>query len=209
MRPDHMMDTGAGAILLILWLIAARFMWARNAKNAYIIFCTVFYIYIIGVLYYTLFQFQSLLVLKYFAPSLRINGSPAEESVNLLPLATLTAGDVTTSLLNILLFVPFGIGLPFISNLRFKGTTAAAMAFSLAIEAAQFVTGYLAGVTLRVADVNDVIFNAVGAMIGYGLFAGLLRAYLRVFPTRHGPFNSLTSYVAERAKRGGRRKESL
>ena len=85
---------------------------------AYLTFFTLFYIYLFKVLDYTLFQFQSLLVMKHFVPGLILNGQTAERSVNLIPLMTLTVEDLNTSILNILLMLPFGFGLPFVSNVR-------------------------------------------------------------------------------------------
>ncbi|HVU80141.1 MAG TPA: VanZ family protein [Candidatus Paceibacterota bacterium] len=128
---------------------------------------------------YTLFQFQSLIVLKYFLPGLMLNGQPDGKSVNLLPLVALGPADVTTSLLNILLFVPFGFGLPFVSRFGFGWTVAAGVLVSAAIETAQFATGYAAGITFRIADVNDVLFNTAGAAIGYLLFLAFARFYRR------------------------------
>jgi len=40
------------------------------------------------------------------------------------------------------------------------------------IELTQWLTGRMAGGTFRVADVNDVIFNTLGAAVGYVLFVG-------------------------------------
>ena len=42
------------------------------------------------------------------------------QAMNLIPLVTLTPQDLKTSLLNILLMIPFGFGLPFITNFRMK-----------------------------------------------------------------------------------------
>jgi glycopeptide antibiotics resistance protein len=68
--------------------------------------------------------------------------------------------------------------------------------FSLAIELTQWLTGYLAGITFRVADVNDVIFNTLGAAVGYALFAGFALAWRR---RSHGwEGNAVVEYVNER-----------
>lgn len=46
--------------------------------------------------------------------------------------------------------------------------------FSLAIEAAQFVTAHLLGGG-HIADVNDLLSNSVGGAVGFGLFSALVR----------------------------------
>lgn len=142
----------------------------KNHGLVYLLVFTLFFVYVVAVLDRTLFQFQSLIVLKHFAPHLMLNGQGDGNTTQLLPLANLTPRDFKTSLLNVLLMVPFGFGLPFITNLRFLGTVTAGGLFSVAIELLQLVTGLIAGVTFRIADVNDVIFNTTGVLIGYWLF---------------------------------------
>jgi glycopeptide antibiotics resistance protein len=172
----------------------------RMKSRVYLMFFTVFYVYLVTVLYYTLFQFQSLILLKLFNPRLMLNGQMAGKELNLIPLLTLTTGDLQTSLLNILLMVPFGFGLPFISNYRVKTVIAAGAAFSLAIELTQWLTGRLAGVTFRVADVNDVIFNTLGVAVGYILFNGFEYVYDRVSHMWKGSTNPILRFIAERVR---------
>src|SRR5438132_1110680 len=100
----------------LIWLGFVIFLRLKKKSRVYLIFFTIFYVYIIKVLDYTLFQFQSLLLLKYFMPNLILNGQT--ENINLIPLIALTSQDLKTSLLNILLLIPFGFGLPFITNFR-------------------------------------------------------------------------------------------
>ena len=95
--------------------------------------------------------------------------------MNLIPLVTLTHADLKTSLLNVLLLIPFGFGLPFITNLRMKKIVVIGALFSLVIECLQLITGLMAGITFRIADINDVIFNIVGVAVGYLLFVGVVR----------------------------------
>jgi hypothetical protein len=51
---------------------------------------------------------------------------------------------------------------------------AAAAAFSLAIEVVQYVTSHLLGGG-HIADVDDLLFNVVGGVLGYALFTLLCR----------------------------------
>ena len=62
---------------------------------------------------------------------------------------------------NIVLFIPFGMLFPIISNKKCKGVLYAAIIFSLLIEIAQFLFA------LGSTDVDDLIFNVLGAYIGY------------------------------------------
>lgn len=156
----------------VIWLGCVVFLRLRKGKSfVYLGFFTVFYVYLFKVLDYTLFQFQSLLLLKVFVPGLMLRGQEEGASVNLVPLVTLAREDQRTSLLNVLLLVPFGFGLPFLAKLHAKQVVAAGALLSAAIELLQLLTGQLTDMTFRVADVNDVIFNTIGAAIGYWAYA--------------------------------------
>lgn len=165
----------------LIWLGTALFLKLKKRKSfAYLLFFTIFYIYLYKVLDYTLLQFQSLLLLKHFVPNLMLNGFKDGTNVNLVPLATLTLEDVKTSLLNILMMMPFGFGLPFITNFRMKKVVVAGLFLSIVIEFLQLATGFTANTTFRVADINDLVFNTVGVAIGYILFAQFVLVLRRV-----------------------------
>jgi glycopeptide antibiotics resistance protein len=174
----HVIDVSIILLFGLIWLCIVTVLRVRKkARVGYLLSFTVFYIYLYKVLDYTLFQFQSLLLLKYFMPGLMLNGLSAESSVNLVPLITLGAEDLRTSLLNILLMMPFGFGLALITNYRMIRVITTGAVFSIVIELLQLVTGSMAGMTFRVADINDVIFNTAGVAIGYVLFAASTRVY--------------------------------
>lgn len=191
----------AATILLVglVWLCIAAFLRLKKRKSfVYLFFFTVFYFYLYKVLDYTLIQFQSLFLLQHFVPGLMLSGFKDGRSVNLIPLATLTLEDLQTSLLNILMMLPFGFGLPFVSNFRFKKVLIVGLLFSIVIEFLQLVTGFMANTTFRVADVNDLIFNTLGVAIGYILFAQFVRAYRRIFRNSKILANPILRYIAER-----------
>lgn len=184
-------------LFTVIWL--AIVLSLRSKKSlAFLVFFTLFYVYIFKVLDYTLFQYQSLILLKLFNPHLILNGQAAGEELNLIPLITLTSQDLKTSLLNILLMVPFGFGLPFISDFRLKKVVGIGALFSIAIELTQLITGYLAKITFRIADVNDVIFNTIGVAIGYMLLVGLGYVYRRSYCHRETLANPILQYIAGR-----------
>ena len=73
-------------------------------------------------------------------------------------------------LLNIFMFVPFGILLPLLHS-RFQKaiwTIGAALLFTLSIESFQLVTGY------GIFEVDDLFNNLLGAIIGYGIIMGFI-----------------------------------
>ena len=184
-------------LLGLIWIGMVTFLRSRKSLT-YLIFFTIFYFYIVKVLDYTLFQFQSLVLLKQFMPDLILNGQTDEQAMNLLPLITLTPQDLKTSLLNILLLIPFGFGLPFITNYRMKMIVVTGALFSIAIESMQLLTGFIAKVTFRIADINDVIFNTVGVVIGYILFVGFVRICRPLSHNWNLSANPILRYIAER-----------
>ena len=122
--------------------------------------------------------------------------------MNPIPLVSLTSQDLKTSLLNILLLVPFGFGLPFITNLRMKKIVVIGALFSIVIEFLQLVTGFMAKITFRIADINDVIFNTVGVIIGYILFVGFVRIYRHISHNWGISTKPILRYIAERPQIG-------
>lgn len=159
---------------VLLWVGLIAFLRLKKKKSkTYCLLFTIFYIYLYKVLDYTLIQFQSLLLLKYFVPNLILRGDEAHQSINLIPLFTLTQEDIKTSLLNILLFIPFGFGMPFIADWRTKKIVVVGAMFSVMIELLQLITGVLAQTSFRVLDINDVIFNTLGTVVGSALYIGI------------------------------------
>jgi glycopeptide antibiotics resistance protein len=183
----------------LIWLGIAAYLLLKKRKGfVYLLFFTIFYIYIYKVLDYTLIQFQSLLLLRYFVPNLMLRGLEAGRTVNLIPLVTLRLVDVKTTLLNVLMMMPFGFGLPFVTNFRFKKVVTAGLLLSIVIEFLQFITGFVANTSFRIADINDVIFNTLGVAIGYILFVQFIRIYRHALRNWKIRTNPILRYIAER-----------
>ena len=196
---DMVFDLLTALPFVLLWIGSVAFLRLRKRQTvAYLAFFTIFYIYLYKVLDYTLLQYQSLLLMRYVMPNLMLRGEPAEESINLIPLVTLMPHDLETSLLNVLLLIPFGFGLPFVTLLHMKETVLLGALLSIAIELLQLVTGLIGGVTFRVADANDLLFNTLGVALGYVLFVGFGRAVRRMPHDWEASANPLVRHVAER-----------
>lgn len=98
-------------------------------------------------------------------------------NINLIPFKSIR-GEATESILNVLLFVPLGFLLPLVWTpfQKLANTILFGVGTSLAIEILQLFT-------FRATDINDIITNGVGTIIGY-CFAEVC---LRVFPIIHSP----------------------
>lgn len=77
--------------------------------------------------------------------------------------------------LNILMFVPFGILFPAVRKASFVKTVLYGGLFSLMIEILQFLF------STRIADITDLINNTAGAFIGAVLWFVLLKPFVSLF----------------------------
>lgn len=95
-------------------------------------------------------------------------------NLNLIPLLGM-ADDITNSALNVLLFIPLGFQLPVLWR-KFRvmrSTVLFGLGMSLTIELLQMLT-------YRATDINDLITNGFGTLLGYLLAAGLIKRSPRV-----------------------------
>lgn len=136
---------------------------SRKRKLKTILFF-LFFVYLVGLIYVTLFAWN-------YGASLGPVG-PGGRNYNLIPFRSIyriavyspTIVDPIKILIgNIVLFIPFGFLAPIAVKVLRKSmivTTLLGMLLSLAIETSQFLFTY------RVANVDDVILNTLGTLIG-------------------------------------------
>ena len=128
----------------------------------------VFILYI-SILIYFLF-FADMLGRTSGATNYRYNLIPFKEIRRFIVYSgQLGVSSVCTNLLgNIVAFIPFGIFLPIITNnrLKFYQVTVFTFALTLSIELTQLVS------RVGIFDVDDMILNTLGGMMGYLLFFG-------------------------------------
>jgi glycopeptide antibiotics resistance protein len=100
------------------------------------------------------------------------SGAPWTAYLDVVPLV---GYEVSDAVKNVLVFVPLGmlVSLLVASTSWWRGLAVAA-AISLTLEVAQLATARLLGGG-HIADVNDLIFNVVGAALGLGLMSRLSR----------------------------------
>ena len=90
-----------------------------------------------------------------------------ELSLTLLPIVPMLT-DIKNTILNVLLFLPLGIMLPFLWRRysRLADTLLFGFGVSLSLEIVQIFT-------YRATDINDIIANTLGVVLGYFLFRGI------------------------------------
>jgi glycopeptide antibiotics resistance protein len=185
--------------IMILFGVLA-ILWRRKHSYSYLVFFSIFWVYAMLGLDKTLFPIQ---INGTFVEVMR--QAPLFSQVNLLPFHFnrygLSPAGYFGILDNILLTVPFGFGLNFIRRLRLKDILWLSFAVGFGIEAVQLGMTLILRYPYRVVDVNDVWLNAVGVLIGYGLFRFFAWLYRLIVPqqpdNKHGELLPYLDAVAD------------
>ena len=159
-------------ILLALTLIALHL---KGHSLYHIIFSAIFGCYLIGTISVAVFPFV-----------IHEPGADFRLSINLVPfnfsncfdyLPQNCAKDIFN---NFLLTVPFGFGIHFVTRMKPKNMPWIVLLIGCSFEIAQLIMAVAFHVGFRAIDINDVIFNTLGAFIGYLLFKLFAWLYLSV-----------------------------
>ncbi|WP_235821783.1 VanZ family protein [Gottfriedia acidiceleris] len=172
-------------LLMILFVLKIKF----KKDIVYLFFFSIMYIYLCYVLKYTQFPIYVSQTYK------NMFGLHAWKNLNLVPLIHLTKEDFETSLLNVLMTIPFGFGLPFITKSTFKKIAIAGLLIGVIIESLQGIIALLNGFSHRVVDMNDVIFNFTGTIIGYCIFKLFSNLYKLIIKKAKIQLNSLLKHI--------------
>lgn len=158
-------------------------------KREYMFFFSILYIYMVGVINYTMF------------PILITPAGQIEEkwdllaNLNLIPLGRLGAGDVKTSVQNIVLALPFGFLLPLWKPIKRRTVFVCAILFGTVIEILQLFENVLSSFPNRTVDVNDIVFNFFGVCIGYLLYRILICVLLRFWKKVGLDYSGIFRYI--------------
>ncbi|HVU12239.1 MAG TPA: VanZ family protein [Phototrophicaceae bacterium] len=190
----HALDVWPLAVIVMAGLL--MILWRRKASYPYLLCVLIFSIYLLFALDQTFFPIW---ISGGYADSLR--QLPFTSRINLIPFyfgpfGTL-ADSVETLVLNVALTIPFGFGVSFIWRIRRKTILWLALAIGLITEGGQLVISLLLGYPYREIDIDDVIMNALGVLIGYGsfrLFVWVYRWMMKRSGIRRG---GLIGYIEE------------
>ena len=180
-----LIDFGSTHLLvsLLALVIVLIILWKQKKNFSYLFFFSVFWIYLIGVV--------SVVVFPIHVPDSDITSSVSLH-MNLALFGFSTCDFLMLCLRNIyeniLLTIPFGFGISLIVQIKPKNILWLAMAVGLVCELLQLVISLIAHSGFRIVDINDVIVNAVGVLLGYGIFRifGWLYSYITdTFDIRH------------------------
>jgi glycopeptide antibiotics resistance protein len=132
-----------------------------------------FGVYVLLLLDITLFPVRILDQQGEFFPSRLLS------SVNLIPfnfdLSFIPQTVLRQIVQNVLLTVPFGFGVLWITRAKSPAVIWLSLAVGFTIEGMQLLISLLMGYPYRIADINDVILNALGVIIGGAVYRGMVR----------------------------------
>ena len=182
-----------GIVFLIIPLVV---LWRRKSSFSYILCFTIFGIYLLRAAQEVYFPIE---INGFYADDMR--QEPFMSQVNLIPFSYGEFGTLETTAVtlmqNILLTIPFGFGINFIARTRAKTFRWLAPAVGFGTELGQLAISLMLGYLYRLIDINDVLMNTLGVVVGYGLFRAFAWGYVwmtRRFGIEH---RGLSAYVYE------------
>ena len=161
-------------IELVALVIALAILWIKKKSSSYLLFFAIFWIYMIGVVSVVVFPFP-----------IGIPNSNFKPDINLVPFDFGYCHPEMLSLCirnlygNILLTIPFGFGVSFIARIKPKNIFWLAIAVGFTFELVQLFISFAIRSSFRAVDVNDVILNAAGVLLGYAFFRFFAWVYLK------------------------------
>lgn len=180
-----------GVLTLIARLAILRH---RNHNSSYLLLFSIFWVYIMFGLDKVFFPIE---INGVFVDAMR--EIPIMSQINFIPFYInkypLTGAGLVDIINNIILTVPFGFGLNFISRVRMKDFLWLSIAIGIGNEFIQFILSLILRYPYRVVDINDTILNATGVLIGYGLFKSFAWLYLKVTQWFNIEHSGLTLYI--------------
>jgi glycopeptide antibiotics resistance protein len=171
---------------------------SRKLSSGHWLAVSIFAIYLVGVAHFALLPLT-------YNPDVAREFGPMDVGrlIELRPFF-LSGADVMPASqagLNVLLTVPFGFGLSFVTKVRGRDVLLAGVLLSVGIEGLQLLADalYLALPTWSV-DINDVILNSLGVFTGYGAFrlsSVIYRATIGRLPVRRGAWTHFHDTLAQ------------
>lgn len=154
---------------IVIYILICIFIHKKYKKEKiYYVFSTIMFCYFMCIAKLTLFPIVMI-------------GLPAniKESINIIPFHN---GINRTDILNLIMTIPLGIGIPFITKINnIKKILLLGLCFGLGIETIQYLETFLTkGFSHRIIDINDVIFNFTGTVIGFFVLYVFSRLFIKM-----------------------------
>jgi glycopeptide antibiotics resistance protein len=183
-------------VVIAILIIAILAAWWHKRSLSYVFFFTIFSIYLAIGLTQVIFPF--------YIPT-NVDTGPFRLSLNLIPFNfggcdQLPGVCLMQVFQNILLTIPFGFGLRFLTRFRARNIFGVALSVGLVTEGLQLLISLVFQSAFRSVDINDTLLNAFGVLVGYAvfiMFAWLYRTLLARFAIQPTGIFAYVSKVCE------------
>jgi glycopeptide antibiotics resistance protein len=166
-------DLLAGVGILVVLLVLLR---RRKCSWSYLLFFTIFWAYLLAVVQVVIFP---------IAINTGSSGASITPGINLIPFyfgscfTNMPGLCVRRILENIILTIPFGFGINFLARVKPRNMAWLAIAVGFGLEFSQLVISLAFRSGFRAVDINDVILNLTGVLLGYALFMSFAWATIK------------------------------
>jgi len=172
--------TPIGVVTLIVYLVvAAGIGIKKRVPVRQQILPFVLFVYLLGVIAVTLFPIP-------ITPAMleQRHMNPGQQFYNLVPLSTVwfmiqqhNLNAIANLAGNVALFVPFGFLVPLVFTNLARASKIVPLGFAVTflVESCQFLISYTMDIFFRSFDVDDMILNTLGVVVGYLLLRLLQR----------------------------------
>lgn len=188
-------------VALLILIIFGWLRWRKTRNFPYILSSVIFGVYLIKALDVVFFPIP---FYGEYATVIR-RDVPLFARMNLIPFYFgdfgLSPDHLRSIIQNVFLTVPFGFGILFVTPWERKALTWLPWAVGLSLEGCQLLISIAIGYPYRVVDINDVLFNAAGVIIGYGILKLLMWLFLKIDGHPERQRNSLLEYLYDLAGR--------
>ncbi|MGM0865408.1 MAG: VanZ family protein [Bacillota bacterium] len=155
--------------IALFFVLAALLKFKFKKDYTYLLFFSIMYIYLYNIINLTQFP----IYVDEFQKEV-LGGQNVWKDMNLIPFSS---GFSKTSLMNIIMTIPLGFGLPFLMKTSLKRILLIGLLAGGILELGQLSSALYAGYTFRLVDIDDLIYNFVGTLIGYLLVFKLFKLF--------------------------------
>ncbi|WP_456081464.1 VanZ family protein [Mediterraneibacter sp.] len=185
---DSVYVIGGLALLFLILLAFLKFM--KRKSNMYLLCFSVMYIYLCVVLDLTQFPIYASEGMK-----AAMGGQNVWREMNLIPLKTIVTDFSMESVLNIIMTIPLGFGLSFLMRCSWRKIMLSGLLVGGCAEAGQLLTALWVGFTFRHVNIDDILLNIIGVLVGYGLFKIFRNVFQWGYKKLETNSNAFLSYI--------------
>lgn len=179
-------------VLFFIYLLLCLFFKIKFKKNnMFLLFFSIMFVYLCNVIRLTQFPVYALESMREV-----FDGQNVWREINVVPFRTITSDFSMASALNILMTMPLGFGLPFLMKCSLKKIAFIGAGTGFFCELGQLLVALHVGFTFRFVDIDDIILNMTGAILGYLIYVYVFKPLFKYAINKFSvELNSLLNYI--------------